>query len=244
MFRTNYWDCYNVVGMNKPYQTAFIFRVLSIIFAAMAFQLSQLKIEYITSGEGDIWERDLQFEPAKLYHIRASSGKGKSSFIHTLYGMQKRYSGELFFRGKLTALNSPDEWCAIRTTQLSIVFQDLRLFDDYTAVQNLLIKNELTGFAEWSRIKTFAERLGITHTFDRPINTLSYGERQRVAIIRALLQPFGCILLDEPFSHLDNENKARAAALLSEEISLRQATMILCDLEDDQHFPYHQKLHL
>ncbi len=210
----------------------------------MCFQLSQVTISYIPPGQSAIWSTERLFAPGKYYHIRAQSGKGKSSFIHTLYGLQRNYTGQLYFKGKLTATQSPDDWCDLRAKQLSIVFQDLRLFADQTAWQNLLVKNELTAYTDEMTIRAYAERLGVAHTLQRPISSLSYGERQRVAIIRSVLQPFDCILLDEPFSHLDNENTARAALFLQEEAAKRQATLILCDLEPDDHFPYHEKLNL
>ena len=210
----------------------------------MPFHLSKLQIPYIKSRTSDIWDTELVFENNTYYHIRAMSGKGKSSFIHTLYGMHKNYEGKLFFKGKNAGIYTHDEWCDVRAKQLSIVFQDLRLFDDQTAMQNLMIKNELTNFANTSVINAYAEKLNISHTLQRNVHTLSYGERQRVAIIRAMLQPFDCLLLDEPFSHLDNENIALASALILEEAKKRNATIILCDLEQDNHFPYHVNLNL
>ena len=84
----------------------------------------------------------------------------------------------------------------------------------------------------------------MTHTLERVVSTLSYGERQRIAIIRALMQPFNLILLDEPFSHLDEVNIQSAIALIKQEIEKRDATLLITDLEDDQRFPYHQKFML
>lgn len=210
----------------------------------MPFHLSGLQIPYITSQNSDIWGSEQVFDNDRYYHIRARSGKGKSSFIHTLYGIQKNYTGKFFFKGKNAGNYTRDEWCDVRAKQLSVVFQDLRLFEDKTAMQNLLVKNELTQYCTEEDIKAFAERLKISHALQRNIHTLSYGERQRVAIIRAMLQPFECLLLDEPFSHLDNENISLASALVLEEVQKRNATLILCDLEPDTHFPYHFNLNL
>jgi len=74
--------------------------------------------------------------------------------------------------------------------------------------------------------------------------TLSYGERQRIAIIRALVQPFQWLLMDEPFSHLDEENTRRAAALIAETCKTQQAGFVLTDLDDDQHFDYNVRYNL
>lgn len=216
----------------------------SFIFAYMSFQLVNVAIPYIPQQVSDIWNTNISFEKGTYYHIKASSGKGKSSLIHTLYGLQKNYEGQMLFNGKNCKGLTIDQWCDIRSRHLSIVFQDLRLFEDYTALQNLLIQNELTEFASETIVREYANRLGIAHTLNRLVKTLSYGERQRVAILRALLQPMDCLLLDEPFSHLDTANIQRAASLILETVKTAGATLIVCDLESDQHFPYHQNLHL
>ena len=63
------------------------------------------------------------------------------------------------------------------------------------------------------------------------VRTCSYGEQQRVAIIRALQQPFDFLLMDEPFSNLDDANRKKAMELIEEEVSKRNASIILADLK-------------
>jgi putative ABC transport system ATP-binding protein len=87
-----------------------------------------------------------------------------------------------------------------------------------------------------------AEQLGITKILHQRAGICSYGEQQRIAIIRALMQPFEWLLMDEPFSHLDQENTRKAAALITEECNKRNAGFILTDLDDDHYFTYHQNL--
>ena len=93
-------------------------------------------------------------------------------------------------------------------------------------------------------IDAMAERLGVSHILERKGEICSYGEQQRIAIIRALMQPFELLLMDEPFSHLDNANTSKAAELIAEECDKRNAAFILTDLEDDDHFNYSKKLNL
>jgi putative ABC transport system ATP-binding protein len=157
-----------------------------------------------------------------------------------LYGLQKNFTGDILFDGANMAQLGIDIWCNIRAGKLGIVFQDLKLFEEETAFTNIELKRELTHFYAVEKIYEFAKRLQIAHTMGRTVDTLSYGERQRVAIIRALMQDYICLLLDEPFSHLDKENIALASALILEESQKRHAAIILADLEDDTHFPYHQ----
>ena len=82
----------------------------------------------------------------------------------------------------------------------------------------------------------------MSHKTDAKADTLSYGERQRIAIIRALMQPFNWLLLDEPFSHLDNNNRQKAIELIEETVHTRKAGMILADLNANTHFAYTQTL--
>jgi ABC-type cobalamin/Fe3+-siderophores transport system ATPase subunit len=88
------------------------------------------------------------------------------------------------------------------------------------------------------------EALGIADRADRPAATLSYGEQQRVSIIRALLQPFSWLLMDEPFSHLDEANTTLAAKLIDSVVMRNGASFLLADLDDNTHFSYTQKLSL
>ncbi len=76
-----------------------------------------------------------------------------------------------------------------------------------------------------------AGRLGVSSKLDQPIRTCSYGEQQRIAIIRSLVQPFDFILLDEPYSHLDEDNRLKAMKLLYEQCEKRSAAMVFADLK-------------
>jgi putative ABC transport system ATP-binding protein len=89
-----------------------------------------------------------------------------------------------------------------------------------------------------------AERLGVTHILNQRAGICSYGEQQRIAIIRSLVQPFSWLIMDEPFSHLDNSNALKAAALINEECRKRNAGLVITDLEDDTHFPYTEQYQL
>ena len=86
--------------------------------------------------------------------------------------------------------------------------------------------------------------LNVSHTLAKRCETLSYGERQRIAIIRALIQPFDWLLLDEPFSHLDSENARKAAALISAEVLARNAGMIVTSHGANSFFEYDSTLTL
>ena len=76
-----------------------------------------------------------------------------------------------------------------------------------------------------------ARRLGIESKLNQQAKTCSYGEQQRIAIIRSLMQPFDFLLLDEPYSHLDDVNRKKAMDLIYEECEKRGAAMVFADLK-------------
>ena len=93
----------------------------------------------------------------------------------------------------------------IRKLDLSTIFQGLELFDELTALENIQVKNRQTGYYSDHTIREMASFLEVEHHLNRSVAILSYGQKQRIAIIRALCQPFSFLFADEIFSHLDNE---------------------------------------
>lgn len=191
-----------------------------------------------------LWKEIISFREGQKTEIIAASGSGKTSLIHFLYGIRKDYNGTLLFDKKNIKSINPPELADIRAMQLSIVFQDLRLFTDFSVLQNLEIKRALAPYHKNSLVNEMAERLGIRNKLSQKAGTCSYGEQQRIAIIRALQQPFNFIILDEPFSHLDEDNSKKAMLLIEEEADKRGAGIILADLQHNQFFNADSTLHL
>ena len=191
-----------------------------------------------------LWKEIISFREGQKTEIIAASGSGKTSLIHFLYGMRKDYNGTLLFDKKNIKSINPPELADIRAMQLSIVFQDLRLFKDFSVLQNVEIKRTLAPYHKNSLVNEMAEKLGIRNKLSQKAGTCSYGEQQRIAIIRALQQPFNFIILDEPLSHLDEENSKKAMLLIEEEADKRGAGIILADLQHNQFFNADSTLHL
>jgi putative ABC transport system ATP-binding protein len=187
-----------------------------------------LEKEKLISSE--VWNRDLCFAQGEKIQLVAPSGSGKSSFIHFLYGLRKDYTGRIFFDDKNITDFDPEETARYRSQKISIVFQDLRLFADHSAHENISIKKILHPFDANDSIAEMATRLGIGGKLNQQAGICSYGEQQRIAIIRALQQPFDFLILDEPFSHLDNANARKAMTLIEEEVEKRNAAVIMTDL--------------
>jgi ABC-type lipoprotein export system ATPase subunit len=180
-----------------------------------------------------VWNRPVLFSPGSLSLVKAGSGRGKTTLLSILFGMRKDYKGDAFFDGIPIRGLGHGDWSRLRTTRLSCVFQDLQLFDDLTAWQNIEIKNRLTAHKNEEEIRRLFGVLGVEDKIDAPADRLSRGQKQRIAILRALCQPFEFLLLDEPFSHLDRDNRVRTAALILEECRKKGAGLILASLEDE-----------
>lgn len=165
----------------------------------------------------DIWLRDLAFERGRSYLIEADSGKGKSSLCSYLYGQRNDYEGAILFDDSDICGLSLDEWSAIRQRSISILFQDLKLFGELTALENVEIKSQITHFSDRATIERRFEELGIADKLSTRIDRLSFGQQQRVALIRTLCQPIDFLMLDEPISHLDERNSAIMRDMILEE---------------------------
>ena len=165
-----------------------------------------------------VWEKDIVFEKGRRYLINAPSGGGKTSLLAFLFGIRQDYLGTIEIDGKDIRTFSLSEWDHIRSCKLSMVFQNLKIFPELTAWENLQLKNTLTGkpYRNDDFLNHWLHQLGIADKKRRPASQMSFGQRQRLALIRALCQPLDLLLLDEPFSHLDVEN----AALICRELDL------------------------
>jgi len=161
----------------------------------------------------------------------APSGTGKTSLISFIYGLRKDYTGNISYDNNDIRKLSNESFSLFRQKNFSIIFQDLRLFENETARKNIEIKRMLNPYHDAPMIDEMAERLGIAAKMEQPVKTCSYGEQQRIAIIRSLMQPFDFLLLDEPYSHLDERNREKAMQLLYDECEKRNAAMIFADLK-------------
>jgi putative ABC transport system ATP-binding protein len=192
-------------------------------------------LEQETPGSG-IWEADgVLFEQGKSYLVEAPSGKGKTSLLSIIYGLRNDFRGKVLLDGKDISGLGWKAWSGIRKKQLSFIFQGLELFDHLTAQENIELKNSITGHLPAGRISAMAEAMGIAPFLNKKAGILSFGQQQRVAVIRALCQPFQFLLADECFSHMDRENRALAFGIIQQECKAQGAGLILTALNDPGH---------
>ena len=192
----------------------------------------------------DIWLRDISFERGKSYLVHAASGTGKSSLCSYLYGQRGDYRGDILFDGDNIASYTTNRWCDIRQNEISILFQDLRLFGELTAMENVWIKNSITNHKSKEEIERLFEELGIGDKLDARIDRMSFGQQQRVALIRSLCQPFSFILLDEPISHLDDRNSDIMRDVILREAKAQGAGIIATSIGKHMNIDYDLCLNL
>ena len=192
----------------------------------------------------DIWLRDVDIHRPDSCLIVADSGTGKSSLCSFIYGCRGDYSGTISFDGTDISTFSTAQWCRLRTHALAYLPQELNLFPELTVMENIEIKNRLTDCKSTAWIKSTLQRLDIDAKADVPVRFLSVGQQQRVAIVRALCQPFDFLLIDEPVSHLDQRNNSIVASLIKEEAETNGASIIATSVGNKIDINFHSTLRL
>jgi ABC-type uncharacterized transport system ATPase subunit len=144
---------------------------------------------------------DLAVHPGEIHAILGENGAGKSTLMKIIYGVTAPTAGEIRWRGERVAIGSPSR---ARGLGIGMVFQHFVLFETLTVVQNVALalpgRPDLDDLAH--RIDAVGRRYGLPVDSRRVVHSLSVGERQRVEIIRCLLQNPRLLIMDEPTSVL------------------------------------------
>lgn len=192
----------------------------------------------------EVWKQHVTFSKGHLYLVEADSGMGKSTFCSYVIGYRHDYTGRISFDNDDTHEFRMTDWIRIRRRHISHLFQELRLFPELTAYENVEIKNKLTNFKSKKEITDWFDALGIGDKLDAKIGHMSFGQQQRVAMIRALVQPFDFILADEPISHLDDTNSRAMGDIMMSEAKRQGAGVIVTSIGKHIDLNYEQTLKL
>jgi general nucleoside transport system ATP-binding protein len=143
----------------------------------------------------------LTVAPGQIHAVLGENGAGKSTLMKIIYGATPPDAGQVRWNGELVQVASPAQ---ARQLGISMVYQHFSLFDTLTAAQNVWLGlDKSLSLAEVTRrINEVASGYGLPVDPQRPVHTLSVGERQRVEIVRALLTKPQLLILDEPTSVL------------------------------------------
>lgn len=194
--------------------------------------------------KSEIWNSKVTFERGYLYLVEAESGKGKSTFCSYISGYRHDYTGHILFDETDISTYKMCDWVNFRRRHISHLFQELRLFPELTAFENVEIKNQLTRWKSSTQIKEWFEQLDIADKLDVEVGKMSYGQQQRVAMMRALVQPFDFLLLDEPISHLDDNNAQTMTEIMLTEARQQEAAVIVTSIGKHTELPYERILRL
>ena len=151
---------------------------------------------------------DLDIVAGEAHALLGENGAGKSTLMKVLYGLLEPSEGEILLEGSPVHFPNPE---AARAAGIGMVFQHFSLFDNLTVAENigLVLPRSESLAALPARIADVTQRYGLSLEADRPVWTLSAGERQRIEIARCLLQDPKLIILDEPTSVLTPQEAER-----------------------------------
>lgn len=145
--------------------------------------------------------------PGEFLVISGSSGSGKTTLLTLLSGLDRPTEGRVLIGDTDITDLSEDELAALRNHDIGYVFQSFHLAPSLTAQENIMFPAELAGHPDAAdRAVALMERVGIAHRKRNFPHQLSGGEKQRVAICRALVNRPKILFADEPTGNLDTEN--------------------------------------
>lgn len=195
--------------------------------------------------QSEIWNRSLAFQKGKKFLIVAPSGSGKSTLATAILGTHFQYEGNIKYDQQVIKDLHLEKIVEHRKAGISLLFQDVRLIKNLTVLENILLRvfdKDRKKFIP--KMEEYAERLGIRNLLDKKAENCSYGERQRSAIVRSLINPTDFLVYDECFSHLDFNNRKIAFSLIDEVSRESGSSVIFFELNE---FPFkheYQILHL
>lgn len=154
---------------------------------------------------------NLYFEDTGFISILGPSGSGKTTLLNIISGLIKPDSGTIQYNNLLLNKFNRKSWDSFRTYNLSYIFQDYKLLEDITVIDNIKIVTNNNN-----KIKQLLAKLEINKIQKQKVNKLSGGEKQRVAIARALANDPDILLADEPTGALDTINSVKIMNILKE----------------------------
>ena len=173
---------------------------------------------------------DLDLEAGEFVSVMGPSGCGKSTLLHLLGGLDRPDAGRLSLVGKRVDGLSESEWAVFRRRHVGFVFQAFHLVDELTAVENVELPAFLLGGHRRDgrgRAIELLERLGVADRANHLPDRLSGGEKQRVAVARALMNEPALVLADEPTGNLDSRATGQILGLLAELRDTRRSVLVV-----------------
>ena len=197
-------------------------------------EVRELRKEYAQPGGSvaALYLDCLEAQAGEAIAVTGPSGSGKTTLLHLLAALTRPSGGSIRFGGR--DLNSADaaRW---RAMSVGYVFQEMNLLPDFSLLENMMLAAEISGVSRGralDRSLSLLCRLDIGNLRHRRPAKLSFGERQRAAVARAVLHTPPLLLADEPTASLDAEN-ARVAINLLLELAAESHSLLLVATHDD-----------
>lgn len=191
----------------------------------------------------EVWDKDLRFEQGERIQLHGPSGRGKSTALKILFGLEGQFAGEIRCgeQSVIRAATRPTEHLPRRRSDFSAVFQAFYLFSNLTGWENLqtlppTASRDPRSFSH-EQLGQFAEDLNLADILDRSTEHYSPGQKQRLALLRAIARPFDWLLLDEPFSHIDEANTRAAIEVIEAALTHYQAGLFMTGLSAESRIP-------
>jgi len=177
----------------------------------------------------------LTLSPGEAAAITGPSGSGKSSLLYILGALEPPSSGTVTLGGRDPFTLSAEGLARFRNAEIGFVFQDHCLLPQCSVLENVLIPTLVgeTGEDDLARARSLVEQVGLGDRIDHRPGELSGGEKQRVAVARALVRQPKLVLCDEPTGNLDQASASKVASLLFD-LHLRQQNMLIVVTHSDR----------
>lgn len=173
---------------------------------------------------------NLQVCPGEVCVITGKSGAGKSTLLRLLGGLERPTSGKITFEGCLLGAISDSAMATLRRSKMGYIFQDTHLLSSWTAFENVEAPLLHIGFPRKQRsamVTSILNELGLGERMDNLPAELSAGQKQRVAITRALINQPALLIADEPTGEVDPETAQEITALLLEQVEKRGLALVI-----------------
>lgn len=196
-----------------------------------------LELKDVSKSYGDyrvLKSLSIQIASGERVALMGPSGSGKSTLLNCCSGIDFVDSGEVRVVGKVLNSMSQKELESVRKTQVGYVFQQFNLLPTLTAFENIELPAQLIGLPKDERLERVNQLLmqvGLEQKSNQLPGTMSGGEKQRIAVARALVHKPGLILADEPTGSLDSKSGEQVLQLL-EDLSQENQTALLLVTHD------------
>ena len=200
-------------------------------------EIKHLEFHY-RGGEFSLSVPELAIAKGESVALVGPSGIGKTTLLNLIAAYDTPHRGSIRVAGEHTASLSDAHRRAFRIRNIGLVFQEFELLEYLSVLDNILLPYRITPALELTpevraRAGVLAQKVGIEDKLKRRVPRLSQGERQRVAICRALLPEPSLLLADEPTGNLDPVNTERVLDIILDYVAEKQATLITVTHEYD-----------